>query len=86
MGIPYLLALGGIGGAILITYPSINYLYASLKKRDVVSFSFAITFIWIFFCTNILYNSNIQWMILTVVFLREGNLMKRGALVLNGQK
>lgn len=71
IGIPYFLALGGLGAMLVLAVPTIRYIICAAKRQQWTNFSFAITFVWIFFCTNIVYNSMLQWFVLGVIFMRE---------------
>lgn len=69
VGIPYFLALGGLGSFLVLASPIVRYIIRAAKKQQWTSISFAITFVWIFFCTNIVYNSMLQWFVLAVIFM-----------------
>lgn len=79
VGIPYFIALGGLGALLVVIVPTVKYLYYSIIKHEWTELAFAISFIWMFFCTNIVYNSTLQWLVLTMVFLREGDFLKNSS-------
>lgn len=76
VGIPYLLALGGVGGLLLFLIPSVRYAYYSFKFRKWGNVAFEVSFLVTFFFTNIVFNSTLQWLILAI-FMRESCMLKR---------
>lgn len=76
VGIPYFMALGGIGAVLIIIIPVLLYIYYSWKLSNWKNIVFAISFECIFFLTNIVFNSMLQWFVITVIFLKGGYEMK----------
>ncbi len=70
VGIPYYFAIGGIFAVLALLLPSLWCLYKAALARDVSLAACLIIFLFVFFVTNIVYNSMLQWLLLVVVFIR----------------
>lgn len=76
VGIPMLLAYGGLGGGLLLVVPIFLYFYYSLKTKNLENLAFGITFIWTFFFTNVVFNSVLPWMVVAIIFLKGSYEMR----------
>lgn len=67
VGLPYLLAQGGVGALALLIVKFSDILRCSIKMKDVGGFAFAGVFLWIAVLTNNILHP-VFWMVLMLVF------------------
>lgn len=84
VGIPYLLAMGGIGALLMLSIPVIRFLINSWTVRNWMGISYVLAFIFSFFFTNIVFNFTLQWLIISGVFLKGSYEMKKEVIVKRG--
>lgn len=84
VGIPYLLAMGGIGALLMLSIPVIRFLINSWTVRNWMGISYVLAFIFSFFFTNIVFNFTLQWLIISGVFLKGSYEMKKEVTVKRG--
>lgn len=78
IGIPYFLAMGGLPALCVVGVPFGYALITSVKARSVSLFVFVLIFFWLFFTTNVVFNSALQWFVLVVVLLRYASCVRQG--------
>lgn len=67
VGIPYLLAQGGLGILVLLVVKFANVMMYSIKRKNVGGIAFCVVFLWISTLTNNILHP-IFWMVLMLVF------------------
>lgn len=77
VGIPYLLAMGGIGALVLICFPIFCYIRDSMKTKNWMNISYVVAFVFNFFLTNVVFNSTMQWFIITAIFMKGSYEMRK---------
>ncbi len=77
VGIPYYVAIGGIFAVLALLLPSLWCFYRACLTRDLDMVACLIIFLFVFFVTNVVYNSMLQWMLLVIVFIRLPSLIGR---------
>lgn len=67
VGIPYLLAQGGLGILVLLIVKFTDVIICSMGKKNVGGFAFCVVFLWISMLTNNVLHP-VFWMVLMLVF------------------
>lgn len=68
VGIPYLLAQTGIFGLLVIAVPIIYGMHKAQGKDRLRLLIVTSSFLWLFFTTNVVYTSVVQWLLLPLLF------------------
>ena len=55
----------------MIIYPAWKYTVYSVRAGKWINIAFEIAFLWLFFCTNVVYGSTLQWFIIATMFMKS---------------
>lgn len=86
VGILYCLALGGLGGLIMMIVPIVRYLYNAIRRKNTINVAASVSLFFLMFFTNTIMNSSLQWFILIMMIRENDRLYLNVKEIKNGIK